>query len=98
MTMKLVFCVVSAAALVACAPLSAPPKGSHFGEAVMHNIAVQTVNPNAPNDKRPIAFDAQYQGLAQARYEAGKVKEPPDMSASKISVMNSGGGGDSGSK
>jgi len=84
--------------LIGCTPVATPKPEAHFGEAVAHNIAVQTVNPNAPMDKRPIAFDAQHQALAQARYEAGKVKEPADMSTSRIEVTGSGGGDDGGSK
>ena len=85
---KLALVILSAAGLSACMPVATPKPEAHFGEAVTHNIAVQTVNPNAPNDRRPIAYDGQRQSVAQERYETDKVKEPKDMSTARV-----GGGG-----
>ncbi len=93
MNIKLALALLATAGLLACMPVATPKPEAHFGEAVTHNIAVQTVNPNAPKDKGPIAYDATRQSVAQGRYQADKVKEPADMSTSKVMVGTGGGGG-----
>ena len=94
MKTQLSFALAAALTLVGCTEVAKPQPSAHFGEAVAHNIAVQTVNPNAPKDKRPIAYDAQHAALAQTRYETDQVKQPADAAASQVDGGgNSGGGG-----
>lgn len=81
--------LVTLVALAGCKQAGAPDP--HFGEAVNHNILVQTVNPNAPLDNGPIAFDGQRQSLAQTRYQTGQVIEPKDMSTSEVGQDSKGG-------
>jgi hypothetical protein len=90
---KLFLSVLCASGLLACTPVATPKPDAHFGEAVTHNIAVQTVNPHAPNDKGPIAFNGARQAKAQTRYENDKVKEPADPSTSKILMLGGNGAG-----
>lgn len=84
--------VLVAFVLGACTPSAMPRPNAHFGEAVAHNIAVQTVNPDAPLDKRPIAYDAAHQALAQGRYESDKVKQPTELSTSRVGLIGVSGG------
>jgi hypothetical protein len=91
MKTQLSFALAAALTLIGCTEVAKPQPSAHFGEAVTHNIAVQTVNPNAPKDKRPIAYDAQHAALAQARYEADQVKVPADAAASQVAAGSSGG-------
>lgn len=92
MNIKLSLTIALACGLAGCQQAGHP--APHFGEAVMHNIAVQTVNPGAPQDKGPIAYEGERAALAQKRYEANKVEKPADISTSTI--MTGGPNGNSG--
>lgn len=62
-----------------------------FGNAVKHNIAMQTVNP----DRHPAVMDAPgYDGARTAaaleRYQKGKVKPPQQLGTSNLSPSSGG--------
>lgn len=60
-----------------------------FGNAVRTNIAVQTVNPNAPEDGATVSASGERAAIATDRYGKDKVKPPEDPATSQ----SSGGGG-----
>lgn len=69
-----------------------PQAGSGFGNAVRTNIAVQTVNPQAPEDGATISASGERTAIATERYAEDKVKAPENPSTSETSS----GGGSSG--
>jgi type IV pilus biogenesis protein CpaD/CtpE len=75
-------------ALAACEPPRATLSPS-FGNAVRHNIAVQTINPN-PNETM-IAPDLNGERAAEVmdRYKQGQIKPAPTFAAP---TTTSGGG------
>ena len=68
---------------------------AHFGQSVRHNIAVQTVNPDAPSSDVLEASGARA-ALAQQRYRTDKVEKPAGAATLK-STTESGSGGSAGS-
>ena len=60
---------------------------AHFGDAVKRNVAVQTINPDAPVSGEPITMDGQRAALAQDRYTKGTVIVPADVGASSTSGL-----------
>lgn len=86
--MKQIAAVLTAAAglaaLAACETYDPPTSAVTFGEAVQRNVAVQLVNPEAPADLDPAAFDGDRAALAIGRYKAGEVKEPEELSTSTV--------------
>lgn len=88
--------LTSALLLSACTACSnegglRPARDAGFGNAVRTNIAVQTVNPEAPEDGATVSASGERAAIATDRYAKDKVKEPADPETS------SSGGGDSGS-
>jgi hypothetical protein len=79
-------------ALSACTPPSLGPTDEGFGNAVRHNIAVQTVNPEPSPEPGPPTFDGRRAAIAYGRYQADKVKQPSGLKTSTISLIESGGG------
>jgi len=66
--------------------------GMDLGDAVAHNVAVQTIDPAPPASKNQrIAIDGDPALLAAQRYKAGTVKQPQGLSSQDISVTQSSG-------
>jgi hypothetical protein len=95
--MKAIVFGMSAVVLAGCAGAGAPVGivRPEFGNAVNQNIAAETVNPAAPNDKGPIAIDAKRAALQQNRYEADMVEKPADIGTG-VQIGGEGGGGGNG--
>jgi hypothetical protein len=87
--------ITAGSALVVAACDSPPYMGAFdpsFGEAVQHNIAVQTVNPQPENATEPPDFNGPRTAIAMGRYQADKVKQPPKLRTSDINIISTGGG------
>lgn len=63
-----------------------------FGNSVRANIAVESVNPNAPATNEPPVAQGERMGLAQDRYAKGKTIPPADPE-----LLTGGTGSSSGS-
>lgn len=64
-----------------------------YGEAVRQNVAAQVADPDAHYAGTPApGSNGARVGLAQDRYEKGKVIPPSDTGASSITVGGSSGG------
>lgn len=83
--------VMAAALLGACAPTSQTkgPLHESLGNAVSHNIALQTVDPNPEGaNKGEPDLDGRRGALAIERYQTGTEK----ATATPITTSSSGGG------
>jgi hypothetical protein len=71
---------------------------AHFGQSVRQNVAVQTVNPDAPSSDVLEASGARA-ALAQQRYRTDKVEKPESATTLKSTTEsgNSGAGNSGGS-
>ena len=65
-----------------------------FGNAVRQNVAAETINPMAPNDKSALQAEAERAALAQRRYVTGTTK--PATITSTVAGVGGGGGGGTG--
>ncbi len=63
-----------------------------FGDAVRQNIAVQTVNPNAPTGEALTASGPRT-AIAQQRYEEDDVEKPATTSTLRSATQSGSGGG-----
>lgn len=72
-------CVGMAAA---CTSLDQPTPG--FGNAVMHNMAAQVINPDPQPDMTLSEMDGERTKDAIQRYREGKVKRPAHMGTSSL--------------
>ena len=68
-----------------------------FGASVRNNIAVQSVPADPAKLGAPVRADGTRQSLAQARYEADHVKQPPSPQTSAVGGDSGNGGSGGGS-
>ena len=73
-------------ALVACMS-RAPTISEEFGAAVRHNMALQTVNPDAAGPDESASLDGQKAEQALQDYREGPTDAPPERL-----IINLGGG------
>ena len=66
-----------------------------YGNAVRQNMAVETINPMAPNDKSALTTEGQRAALAQRRYVTDTVIKPA-ITTTTLSGAGGGGGGGGG--
>ena len=75
-----------AGALAACnRPPNFGPEAADFGNAVRHNAAVHTVNPE-PDATPHEGMDAARAGLMLGRYRTDKVEPPANIGTSSIKI------------
>ena len=86
---RLLLAALAALLLAACQGLGPSSSPETFGEAVRRNVEVQLVNPAAPVEADPQAFDGDRAALAIGRYKANEVEEPEELGTTDV-----GGGGE----
>ena len=79
-----------AAILAACqTPPMEPESAEDFGNAVRHNIAVQTLDPEGAAIPAEPSGDGNRAALAIGRYQTDQVKRPAGYSTSSVSTRTS---------
>ena len=89
---KLLAVLVFAVTTAGCSdslPLNEP---SNFGNAVRHNIEMQTVNPNPQPAAGPIPMDGPRAAGAMERYQTDQVKQPRSLQTTTTVRGGSGSG------
>lgn len=84
--------------LAACTAADMAPEGMVSPktlEPVRHNIAVQLVNPQAPQGEEAPAMNGERAALAQDAYAHDQVKQPPSVMVTSGSGSSGGGSGTS---
>lgn len=70
--------------LAACSRPDLGPGAASFSNAVKHNVAVQTVNPEPEQVATPPSLDAQRTAIAIGRYQVDEVKPPRELRTSDV--------------